>query len=279
MFLLKTANYASQSDTKFSLKVSISFEPVPAWSFRAAAGQAFRFPTINELYQQISQGNAVVQNIPDLKTEEVLSGELTAERRFENGLVRASLFHESKYDALVSQTAGNGAAIPFGTGTCAAAAGCSFIQNIDEVCTNGLELSTIWENLGINGLDVLANAKFTDAEIVKNSLATNTQGKKPLRIPRQQYKVAANYHQGNNLTYTVAVRYSGRQYNTLDNSDINPSTFGGTSKFFVVDIKANYQFANRFTASVGVDNINNYQAYVFHSYPQRAGYVQLKFDY
>ena len=202
--VFRTTDYASHSETKFSPKISLSFEPVPAWGFRAAAGQAFRFPTVAELYQQLSQGSVLVQNNPDLKTEEVLSGELSAERRFENGLVRASLFHESKYDALVSQTASNGAAIPFGSGTCAAVAGCSFIQNIDEVRTNGLELSTIWENLGIHGLDILANATFSDSEIVKNSLAPATQGNKPLRIPRQQYKVAATYHQGNNLTYTVA---------------------------------------------------------------------------
>ncbi len=273
-----TANYQTQSETKFSPKLSLSFEPVLAWGFRAAAGQAFRFPTVSELYQQLSQGGSLVENNPNLKPEEVISGELTAERRFANGLVRASLFHESKFDALISQSVGNGSAIPFGTGTCTVAI-CSYIQNVNHVRTNGIELSTIWEDVAIHGLDILANATFTDAEILRNSLDATTHGNKPLRIPKQQYKVAATYHQGNNLTYTVAARYSGRQYNTLDNTDVNPGTFGGTSKFFIVDVKANYKFADRFTASVGVDNINNYQAYVFHPYPQRTGYVQLKFDY
>ena len=276
--ILRTANYQSQSETKFSPKLSISYEPVPAWGFRAAAGQAFRFPTVSELYQQLNQGNTIIENNPNLKEEEVISAELTIERRFENGLVRASLFHESKFDALISQTVGVGAAVPFGNGTCGVNA-CSFIQNIDHVRTNGIELSTIWENVGFHGLDILANATFTDAEILNNGLNTATNGNKPVRIPKQQYKVAATYHQSNNLTYSVAARYSGRQYNTLDNSDNNPDTFGGTSKFFFVDVKANYKFADSFTASVGVDNLNNYQAYVFHPYPQRTGYVQLKFDY
>ena len=275
---LRTANYASQSENKFSPKVSLSFEPVPAWGFRAAVGQAFRFPTVSELYQQLSQGNTAVENNPNLKPEEVISGEFTAERRFSNGLLRATLFHESKYDALISQTVGTGATIPFGSGTCAATT-CSFIQNVDHVRTNGIELSTIWENVWIHGLDLLANATFTDAEILKNGLDPTTQGNKPVRIPKQQYKVVGTYHQGHNLTYSVAARYSGRQYNTLDNSDVNPDTFGGTSKYFFIDVKANYKFADRFTASVGVDNLNNYKAYVFHPYPQRTGYLQLKFDY
>lgn len=275
---LRTANYASQSDNKFSPKLSLSFEPEPAWGFRAALGQAFRFPTVSELYQQLSQGSTVVENNPNLKPEEVISGEFTAERRFNNGLVRATLFHESKFDALISQTVGTGASIPFGSGTCTGT-NCSYIQNIDHVRTNGIELSTIWESVAIHGLDIMANATFSDAEILKNSLAPSTEGNKPSRIPKQQYKVVGTYHQGHNLTYSVAARYSGRQYNTLDNSDVNPDTFGGTSKFFIVDVKANYKFADRLTASVGVDNLNNYKAYVFHPYPQRTGYVQLKFDY
>jgi len=275
---LRTANYASQSDNKFSPKLSLSFEPEPAWGFRAALGQAFRFPTVSELYQQLSQGSTVVENNPNLKPEEVISGEFTAERRFNNGLVRATLFHESKFDALISQTVGTGASIPFGSGTCTGTT-CSYIQNVDHVRTNGVELSTIWENVAIHGLDIMANATFSDAEILKNSLAPSTEGNKPVRIPKQQYKVVGTYHQGHNLTYSVAARYSGRQYNTMNNSDVNPDTFGGTSKFFIVDVKANYKFADRFTASVGVDNLNNYKAYVFHPYPQRTGYVQLKFDY
>ena len=277
-----TADYASQSETKFSPKISVSYEPDAltnqAWGFRAAAGQAYRFPTVSELYQSLTQGSTIVENNPNLKPEEVMSAELTAERRFANGLVRASLFHESKFDALVSQTVANGTRIPFGSGTCTAAT-CAYIENIDHVRTNGIELSTIWENVAIHGLDMLANATFTDAQMIKNSLAPATEGNRPLRIPKQQYKVAATYHQAHNLNYTLAARYSGRQYNTLDNSDNNPDTFGGTSKFFFVDVKANYTFADRFTASVGIDNLNNYKAYVFHPYPQRTGYVQLKFDY
>jgi len=277
--VLTTSKYQDRSDNKFSPKLSISFEPEPAWGFRAAFGQAFRFPTVSELYQQLQNGTTLVQNNPDLETEEVLSAELTAERRFANGLVRASLFHESKYDALVSQTFSLGSSIPFDTGTCASTNGCSFIQNIDHVRTQGVELSTEWQDVGVHGLDLLASATFTDAEILRNEANPSIEGNKPLRIPKQMLKMVATYHQGSNLTYSLAARYSGRQYFYLDNSDTNPDTFGGVSKFFIVDVKTNYKFADRWTASLGVDNLNNYKAYVFHPYPQRTGYLQLKFDY
>lgn len=279
--VLTSANYQNQSDTKFSPKLSLSFEPQPAWGFRAAVGQAFRFPTVGELYQPLQNGAVpyFVQSNPNLKPEEVLAGELTAERRFEQGLIRASLFHENKYDALISQTVTLNSQIPYDTGTCTNTRGCSFIQNIDHVRTRGIELATQWQDVMVHGLDLQGSATLTEAEVLRNDADPATVGNKPVRIPRSMWKAVATYHHGNHLTYSLAARYSGRQYNALDNSDSNPNTFGGASKFFIVDVKATYQFADRFTASIGVDNINNYKAYVFHPYPQRTGYVQLKFDY
>jgi iron complex outermembrane receptor protein len=279
--VLNTANYKDVSATKFSPKVSLSFEPVPAWGFRASLGQAFRFPTVGELFQPLQNGVVpyFVQSNPNLNPEEVISGELTAERRFANGLVRASLFSENKYDALITQFLAVGSAIPYDTGTCTRAAGCSYTQNVDHIRTRGLELATQWQDVFVHGLDLQGSATFTDAEVLRNENAPNTVGNKPTRIPRSMLKAVVTYHQGNNLTYSLAARYSGRQYNALDNSDSNPDTYGAASKYFIIDVKANYKFADRFTASLGVDNLNNYQAYVFHPYPQRTGYVQLKYDY
>ncbi len=279
--VLTTANYKDKSETKFSPKLSLSFEPQPAWGFRASVGQAFRFPTVGELYQPLQNGavSYFVQSNPDLKPEEVIAGELTAERRFENGLIRASLFHENKYDALISQTVSLNSAIPYDTGTCTRTVGCSFIQNIDHVRTRGIEFATQWQNVIVHGLDLQGSATFTESEVLRNGVAPATEGNKAVRIPRSMLKAVATYHQGNHLTYSLAARYSGRQYNALDNSDSNPDTFGGASKFFIVDLKTTYKFADRWTASLGIDNLNNYKAYVFHPYPQRTGYLQLKFDY
>lgn len=276
---LLTSHYKDRSDNKFSPKLSISFEPEPAWGFRASAGQAFRFPTVSELFQVLRNDTRFVQSNPNLKTEEVISAELTAERRFANGLVRASLFHESKYNALVSQTLPLGSAIPYDSGVCETAAGCGFIQNVGHVRTRGIEVSSEWQDVFVHGLDLLGSITLTDAEILRNDANRAIEGNKPLRIPKSMIKAVATYHQGNHLTYSIAARYSGRQYNSLDNSDSNPDTFGGSSKFFFVDVKANYKFADQLTASVGVDNINNDKAYIFHPYPQRTGYVQIKFDY
>ena len=262
------ANYKNNSEAKFSPKVSISYEPEPAWGFRAAFGQAFRFPTVTELYQQLASGSNILVNNPNLKPEEVVSAELTAERRLMNGLIRLSFFNEHKYDGLISQTN----LVSAGTTS-------TYFQNIDHIRTYGVELATEWQDVLISGLDLHANATLADAKVLLDSAAPSNNGNRAPRIPKQLYKAVATYHLNNELTLSLGARYSGRQYINLDNSDINPDTYKAASQFFLVDVKANYKFSDRWTASLGVDNITNDKAYVSHPLPQRTGYFQLKFDY
>ena len=262
------ARYEDRSRNTFSPKVSLSFEPIPAWGFRAAFGKAYRFPTVTELFQQLTNNSTIVTNNPNLKPEEIYSAEITAERRFVNGLARASLFREDRYDALISQT--NVSSV----GTTSI-----YIQNVDHVRIHGIELATELKNVMIPRLDVVANATLIDSEILKNDAAPSYINKKVPRIPRQIYKAVATYRISDDFTMSLAARYSGRQFIQLDNSDINPETYQGASRFLFVDAKANYKFKDRWTASLGVDNIFNDQAFVHHPFPQRTGYAQIKFDY
>jgi len=265
------ARYEDRSRNTFSPKASLSFEPTPAWGFRAAFGKAYRFPTVTELFQQLTtSNNIIVTNNPNLKPEEIYSGEITAERRFANGLARASLFREDRYDALISQIN----VLPAAEDTSK-----SYVQNVDHVRIYGIELATEWKNAIIPKLDLVANATLTDSEILKNDAAPSYINKKVPRIPRQLYKAVATYRVSEDFTMSVAARYSGRQFIELNNSDINPETYQGASRLLFVDAKANYKFKDRWTASLGVDNIFNDQAYVHHPLSQRTGYAQIKFDY
>jgi len=263
-----TARYEDRSRNTFSPKVSLSFEPIPAWGFRAAFGKAYRFPTVTELFQQLTSSTTIVTNNPNLKPEEIYSSEITGERRFANGLARASLFREDRYDALISQT--NVSSV--GTSS-------SYVQNVDHVRIHGIELATELKNVMIPKLDLMANATLTDSEILKNDAAPSNINKKVPRIPRQLYKAVATYRVSEDFAMSLAARYSGHQFIQLDNSDINPETYAGASRLLFVDAKANYKFKDRWTASLGVDNIFNDQAYVHHPLSQRTGYAQIKFDY
>lgn len=260
-----TLPFGGRTETFFSPKAALSFQGIPLWSLRASLGKAYRMPTVAELYQGSISVNTIVNNDPNLKPEKALSGELTAERDLGNGLLRLTLFQENAEDALYSQTN--------------LSTNVTNIQNIDKIRTRGLELAYQGYDVGIRGLDLGGSLTYAHSVILANANNPASVGKKQPRVPDWRATLVATYRQGDRLTYTLAGRYSGRQYNTLDNSDINSDTYGAVSRFFVVDARVHYKIAKQWSAAVGIDNLNNARYYVAHPYPQRTVVGELKFDF
>ena len=262
-----TIGQNERTESFISPKASLAFQATSDWLLRASVGRAYRMPTVSELFQGTVNSGAIVNNDPNLKPEKALTGELTAERDLGDGLLRFSVFQEDAYDALYSQT--NVTIFPTVTS----------IQNIDNIRTRGVEVALQKNDLGLRGLDFTGSVTYADSEILKNDKFPASVGMQQPRVPDWRATAVATYHQGERWTYALAARYSGRQFNTLDNSDSNPDTYGGTSRFFVVDTRVTYKLAKQYTASVGADNLNNYRYYAYHPYPQRTFHAELKYDF
>ena len=95
-------------------------------------------------------------------------------------------------------------------------------------------------------------------------------------MPRVRANLIGTWRPDERWMTSVAVRYSGRQYNSIDNSDINPDTYGGTSSYTVVDAKASYRIAKYVEASFGINNLTNEKYYVFHPYPGRSMFAEVR---
>lgn len=74
------------------------------------------------------------------------------------------------------------------------------------------------------------------------------------------------------------MRYSARQYGTLDNSDPNAFTFTGFSSFLVVDARLRCRFERNWTGSLGIDNLNDKKYWAFHPYPRRTFIAEIGYD-
>ena len=48
------------------------------------------------------------------------------------------------------------------------------------------------------------------------------------------------------------------------------------SRYFTTDVRVRYQISKQASAAVGIDNLNNYQFWNFHPYPQRTYMAELK---
>jgi iron complex outermembrane receptor protein len=82
------------------------------------------------------------------------------------------------------------------------------------------------------------------------------------------------------LTTSVSGRYSSAQFSQLNNSDINAETYGGGGDaYFIVDLKAKYQFTKQISASAGIDNVTDQQVWLFHPFPSRTYFAELKYNY
>lgn len=264
-------SHASRKASHLSPKAALSFQASDALVLKASLARAVRMPTVSELYGATSTANSQYINDPDLRPEKSWTTELTAEHDLRGGTLRVTLFAEQTHDSLYSQT----------TFDAAANRNISRVQNVDRIATRGLEAAFGGTDVGLKGLDLSASLTYADSIIKANSgfVATpgDTVGKWQPNIPKWRASALASYRVNSRLSASFGARYSGRQYRTLNNADINGFTYQGVSKYLTADVRMHYKIDARWTAAVGIDNLNNYQFWNFHPYPQRSYTAELRF--
>jgi iron complex outermembrane recepter protein len=251
-----------------SPKATLAFAPGEGWALKASLGVANRFPTVTELYQSVTVGAQLQTPNPYLKPERALSSELSAERMWDRGRVRVSLFDERIKNTLLSQTA----LLPSG-------ASASFVQNIDRTHATGIELVASRKDVLISGLELSGWVTYVDAKIDEDAAFPAAVGKRLTQIPHWRGSFVASYAATPKLDLTLAGRYSDRTFATIDNSDSYANTYQGFGAYFVADAKARYRLTDHLTASIGVNNLVGRSYFLFHPFPQRSVLVDLKYSY
>lgn len=265
--------YPDRKENLLSPKGAVSFQLSPDTVLKASLGRAVRFPTVAELYGATSTTNSQFINDPNLRPEKSWTGELTAEKDFGSGVLRATLFAENVKDSLYSQTILDPVANR----------NISRVQNIGRIATNGFEIAYSGSNVFVHGLDLSGSVTYADSIIKENAgfvvTPGDTIGKWQPNIPKWRATALASYRVNEQLSTTLGMRYSGPQFRTLNNSDVNGFTYQGVSKFITADIRAVWKVNKQVTAALGIDNVNNYKFWNFHPYPQRSYQVSLKADF
>lgn len=263
-------DWPERSESGVSPKAALSWQWLPDTVLKASVGRAIRFPTVGELYGASASVNAQYINDPDLRPERSWTGELSAEKDLGNALLRLTVFAEDTRDALYSQT----------TLDAAAGRNVTRVQNVGRIATHGVEAAFSGVDVLARGLDLSGSVTYAASEIRANAgfvaVPGDTIGKRQPNIPAWRASVLAAYRWNAAWTTSIGARYSGRQFRTLDNSDVNGSTYMGVSRFFVVDLRAHWKIDRHLTAAFGVDNANNDKHWNFHPYPQRSYVAELK---
>ncbi|WP_266169792.1 TonB-dependent receptor [Dyella subtropica] len=261
-----TLRYADRQRTDFSPKAALSWDFADDWQLRLASGKAVRYPTVNELFQGSISANAIVNNNPNLRPERDWSTDLTLIRHLANGHWRVSVFQDRIADSLYSQT--DITVTPTVTN----------IQNVEKVRMRGVEGEITLTDVWTQGLNLQASVAFNNAKTLSNRQYPLANGRWFPRIPKARATLVADYRFTPNWNASLAVRHSGRQYGTLDNSDF-VNTYGAVSRFTVADAKLRWKFAPQWTASIGVDNLTNEHYWAYHPYAGRTWFGEVRWDY
>ncbi len=254
--------------TRFSPKASLAWVPAGGWKATLSWGEAYRFPTVSELYQVVTTGPTVTVPNPDLKPERARSTELALQRDDDRGSVRLSLFAERIDDALLSQTA---PLVPNSPTLY------SYVQNVDRVRARGVELAFEQRDLLVEGFDLAGSVTLVDARIKADAAFPAAIGKRPPQIARRRATLVASWRPNAALTLTAAARYSSRSFATINNVDTISNTYQGFAKYFVVDLRARLKASPHWSLAVGVDNVNNDKYFLFHPFPQRSFVAELMY--
>ncbi|WP_025041746.1 TonB-dependent receptor [Nitrosospira briensis] len=289
---LQTINQANKSAVNFSPKGKLTWSPMDRVKIGAAIGQAYRYATASELFQTTTVGTGTtaisVNGNPNLRPEDALASELSAEYFPDKGRLRLSLFQERIKNAIFSQTG-----LITANGTTSQA---TFISNVGEIDTYGIEVSGEKADAGIKGLDILGNFTWVDSRINSNhdadaaaaalgptaanpNAAVPSTGKRQPRLPTWRANAIVTYRANEKLTASVSVRYSSGQFGQLNNTDTNGFAYTGITSYVVADLIAKYKITKQLTAIGGINNVNNDKYWIFHPFPQRTFFAQLKFNY
>jgi iron complex outermembrane recepter protein len=269
-------NQLGLNSTNFSPKASLSYDPNKEWNITANFGEAYRYPTVTELYQNITVAGVATFANPNLTPEQDINGELNIERKWNDGRARLTLFEERVNNAIISQTTNvtnaSGGQTPTTT-----------IGNVQAIRLQGVELSGEKDNVVVTGLKLFGSMTYVDSRILSDPTfvstigGTTADGKRVPNVPDWRATLGVTYRPNDSWAYTVAARYSGKQYSTLDNTDVVSHVFGAFDDFLVVDMKIHYNATQNFSFDFGIDNIFNEQYFLFHPFPGRTFVLAAKY--
>lgn len=123
-----------------------------------------------------------------------------------------------------------------------------------------MALATNGENVVVKGLDLNAGTAYTDPTIKANDgfvvVPDDTVGKRQPNVPGWRTSALLSYRLGDHWSTSVGIRYSGPQFRTLNNADVNGDTYQDVSEFFTADVRVRYEVGKHWSASLGIDNLN-----------------------
>lgn len=246
--VLRDEHYAGRDGMEFSPSAGLVWQPAKAWRLRAAAQQAFRRPTLNELYRPFRVGNVITEANAALRTERVTSAELGADYLSGPVTVGATVFWNELRDAVGNVTLVHGPGVFPIVGFVPAGGLGRQRLNLDRTRVQGVELSTQWQPTPTFSCN--AALLYDDATVQRAMIAPNLAGKRLAQVPRQSAALGATWRTPGGFTVSPRVRWLGRQFE----DDENRLVLGAV---VIADLSATYSLGRHGELFLTIENLGD----------------------
>lgn len=249
----------NNSKFAFSPKASIIYKPLEITALKFSFGQAFRVPTLNQMFVEYTRNDGIsfIGN-PNLKPETATSFDIGIEQDivFEKyplkGKLKAYYFYTDLLNLIYINTQGN-----------------NQYQNAGKARIQGLELSYN-QSLPL-GFGIRASYTYTNSKILKNNANLSSVGKRIEGISEHMGYVELNY-ENYGFFGSIGTEFQSKPFSL--NNTIS-KVYGASDEYYLLDLKIGYNFTPNFALDFSATNILNYKYYRYYRASGAAFFINL----
>lgn len=249
----------------FSPKLSINYIPFNGTLLKASIGQAFRVPTLKQMFSThiLNDGTAILGN-PNLKPENATSFDIGIEQDLINNPIKIFYFYTYLSNAIYQDNTTNS------------------YQNAGSARIQGVEISykeTLFYNITFN-----IAYTWSDSKMLKNSLNPSSIGKKLPTIPEHKAYIGLYYEyknlfsQDSTIYTSLGYEFASKAYRNADNSDTIKNVYGAIDSYSLVDLRVGMHINKDFSLNFDITNLFNQRYYSYYKAPGRAFFLSFNYN-
>ena len=220
---LNSYRHPSRDQSAFGPKLALSFAPADDWVIKASLGRALRMPHgVRAVPGRLQQRGSAHQQRPQPQARALVDGRDEPGRETAPEPLALTAFAEDTKDSLYSQVN--------------LATNASTVQNVDHPHQRpGVRMDA--KEFVAKSLELNTSLTYARSRSWPTAACPAAWAKVPASRAQAAGHGQLTYRHNEAWSVSCAARYSGQQFNQLDNSDVNGFAYQGTSEFFTTDLR------------------------------------------
>jgi len=257
-------HYPDKTSNSYTGKLAASYEASGGVQLRASVGNAFRSPTIYELYRNVVIGSSLYAANPAARPERLLAVDAGVTKRFGSvATVDATYFENRVHDMLYRTT--DYADDPTGH--------LLVLNNAALGRIRGTEIAA--KERPLSWLQLKQTYTYTDGIITDLPSLPADVGKHLPQVPAHMTSFIVLANHGRWLG-SVSGRYQSAVFSTDTNIDTTRGVPGSYGPFFTADLSAGYDVTRHVTVTANVYNVLDRRYWLYYLAAGRQVFVGLR---